>query len=57
MALKKIEVELKLSTDTDMLLMVEKRNRGGICHSINTYAKANDEYMKHYDADIKTITS
>ena len=57
MALKNIEVELKLSTDTDMLLMVEKRNRGGICHSINTYAKANDEYMKHYDADIKTITS
>ena len=52
MALKKIEVELKLSTDTGMLLMVEKRNRGGICHSINTYAKANDEYKNYHILNI-----
>ena len=33
-ALKKTKVKLDLLTDIDMLLMVEKRIRGGICHSI-----------------------
>ena len=32
-----------------MLLMVEKGIRGGICHSINRYAKTNNKYMKDYD--------
>ena len=32
-----------------MLLMVEKGIRGGICHSIYQYAKANNKYMKEYD--------
>ena len=32
-----------------MLLMVEKGIRGGICHSIYRYAKANNKYMKDYD--------
>ena len=32
-----------------MLLMVEKGIRGGICHSIYQYAKANDKYLKNYD--------
>ena len=32
-----------------MLLMVEKRIRRGICHSIFRYAKANNKYMKDYD--------
>ena len=32
-----------------MLLIVEKANRGGICHSINRYAKANNKYIKDYD--------
>ena len=39
--LKKTEVKLELSTDMDMLLMVEKEIRGGICHAINWHAKAN----------------
>ena len=32
-----------------MLLMVEKVIRGGICHAIYRYAKANNKYMKSYD--------
>ena len=37
--------KLDLLTDIDMLLMVEKGIRRGICHSIYWYAKAN-KYMK-----------
>ena len=29
--------------------MVEKGIRGGICHVIHQYAKANNKYMKDYD--------
>ena len=32
-----------------MLLIVAKGIRGGICHSIYRYAKANYKYMKDYD--------
>ena len=32
-----------------MLLMLEKGIRGGICHSIYRYAKANNKYKKDYD--------
>ena len=32
-----------------MLLMVEKDIRGGICHSICGYGKANNKSMKNYD--------
>ena len=32
-----------------MLLMIEKCIRGGICHTIHRYAKANNKYMKDYD--------
>ena len=35
------EVKLELLIDTDMLLMVEKGIRGGICHAIHQYAKPN----------------
>ena len=34
---------------TDMLLMVEKGVRGGICHAIHRYVKINNIYMKDYD--------
>ena len=47
--LKKTGTKLDLLTDFDMLLMVEKGIRGGICHAIHRYAKANNKYMKHYD--------
>ena len=47
--LKKTEVKLELLTDVDMLLMVENRIRGGICHAIHRCAKANNKYMKNYD--------
>ena len=48
-ALKKTKVKLELLIDIDMLLRVEKGIRGGICHSIYTYAKANNKCMKGYD--------
>ena len=46
---KKTEVELKLLFDYDMLLMIEEGIRGGICHAVHRYAKANKRYMKDYD--------
>ena len=39
--LKITGVRLKLLTKIDMLFMVEKGIRGGICHAIHRYAKAN----------------
>ena len=47
--LKKTEVKLKILTDIDMLLMVEKGIRGGVSHAIHQYAKANNKYVKDYD--------
>ena len=35
-----------------MLLMVEKDIRGGICHTIYMYARANNKYMKNDDKNI-----
>ena len=47
--LKKTGIALELITDIDMLLIVEKGIRGGICHAIHTYTKANNKHMKNYD--------
>ena len=43
--LKKTNVKLELLTDCDMLSMVEEGIRGGICHSIHRYTKANNQYL------------
>ena len=47
--LKKTNIKLELLTDYDMLLMVEEGIRGGICHSIQRHAKADNKCMKNYN--------
>ena len=51
-SLKNTKVKLNLVTDIDMLIMVEKGIRGGICHATDPYAKACNKYMKDYDRNI-----
>ena len=53
--LKKRKLRLELLTDIDMLLMVEKRIRGEMCHAIHRYAKANNKYIKNYIQNSKII--
>ena len=50
-AIKMTGIKLDPLTDIDMLLMLEKVIRGGICHAIHRYAKANNKYMKDYDTN------
>ena len=40
--LKKTKVNLELLTDIDMLLMIEKGIRGGICQAIHRHPKVNN---------------
>ena len=47
--LKKTGVNLEILTNIDTLLLVEEGIRGGICHAIHRYAKANNKYMNNYD--------
>ena len=47
--LKNTKVELKLLTNINMLLMIEKGIRGGMCQSSYKYANVNNKYMKNYD--------
>ena len=41
-ALKQAKVNIDLITNVNMLLMIGKGIRGGFCHSIYTYGKANE---------------
>ena len=51
------QVKLDLLTNIDMLLMVGKGIKGGICHSIYRYAKANNNknkessYLQYWDVN------
>ena len=47
--LKKTGKKIELITDVDMLLMIEKGIKRGICHSVYRHAKANSKYMKIHD--------
>ena len=54
-ALIKNKGTFDLKTDISMLLIVGKGIRGGICHDIRRYAKANNKYMKDYDKNEKSL--
>ena len=47
--LKIIKIKLDLSTNIDILLVIEKGARGGICHYNHQYFKVNNKYIKHFD--------
>ena len=47
-AFKKKKVKLDLLTDINILTIVEKGIREGICQSVHRFAKANNKYMKDY---------
>ena len=44
--MKKTEIELELLTNTDMLQIIEKGIRGGICHVIRWEAKTKNYHIK-----------
>ena len=49
--LKKTKVKLELLTNINMLFMVEKGIRVGVCQAIHRHAEVNNNYMKNYDMD------
>ena len=52
--LKKTGVKLDLITDYGIILMIEKRTKGGICQETHRYDKANNKYMKNYNKNIES---
>ena len=52
--LKKTRIRLELLLDPDMLLMFERRIRGGITQSVHRWAAANNPYMDEYDSSKPT---
>ena len=50
--LRKTGVKLELVTDYNMIVMIGKGIRGGICQPTHRYAKANNKFMKNYDKNI-----
>ena len=52
---KNIKVKIDLLTNIDVLLMVEKGIRGGICRAIHRYAEADNKYMKDYDKNKESL--
>ena len=52
--LKTTGVKLELLTDYDMILMIEKGIKGGICQATHRYAKESKKYMKNYDKNIES---
>ena len=53
--LKKTWVKLELITDYDMILMIEKGIRDGICRPTHRCAKTNNKYMNNYDKNIESL--
>ena len=52
---KKTKVKLVLLTNFDVLLMVEKANRGGICYAIHRYSGTKKKYIKSYGKNKESL--
>ena len=52
---KKTKLKLELLIDIGIILMVEKGIRGGICHGIHRYTKANSKYIRDYDKNKESL--
>ena len=53
--LKMTGIELKLISDTDMHLFVEKGMRGSISYIAKRHSKANNKYTENYDSSQKSL--